>query len=399
MFAIGVAFAGPLLDLVRVEGGGFHFVGDSSVGKTTTLLVAQSVWGLAVREKLINWSTTDTALEEAAEAHSDTLLCLDEFARLAPTAEEAARRARTISFMLGSGQGKRRSSRYGLKGHHHAEWRVLFLSTGETGLTATSKKAGARRLKGEEVRFVDLPAEVDKELGIFESVPKGRSSSADAVKALESACKKVYGVAGSGFLDEVVKDPEAVAAVAKKHMKEFLTKTDNAEGNSWEQRFAKRFALVYAALLLAREYEIIPWSKSEIGLAVKACYMDSVEASQTTGLAVREMFFDLQDRLSNKRRVVKENEIRNLDVKVVEDAFAFRTVKGGETIFAVKTDQLKELAGGKTMRSMLLRLLKESGYLLTYEDTTKFAKQFSIGGLPRARYYCLSKRILDATDI
>ena len=44
-FALCVAFAGPLLRLASLEGGGFSLEGGSSSGKTTALQVAASVWG------------------------------------------------------------------------------------------------------------------------------------------------------------------------------------------------------------------------------------------------------------------------------------------------------------------------------------------------------------------
>ncbi len=44
-FALCVAFAGPLLHLAGLEGGGFSFEGGSSSGKTTALQIAASVWG------------------------------------------------------------------------------------------------------------------------------------------------------------------------------------------------------------------------------------------------------------------------------------------------------------------------------------------------------------------
>ncbi|ULJ68368.1 DUF927 domain-containing protein [Wielerella bovis] len=36
--ALGISFAAPLLSLLRVESGGFHLCGDSSIGKTTAVI-------------------------------------------------------------------------------------------------------------------------------------------------------------------------------------------------------------------------------------------------------------------------------------------------------------------------------------------------------------------------
>jgi uncharacterized protein (DUF927 family) len=45
VLAISAAFAGPLLNLIDAESGGFHLRGASSIGKTTALVLAGSVWG------------------------------------------------------------------------------------------------------------------------------------------------------------------------------------------------------------------------------------------------------------------------------------------------------------------------------------------------------------------
>lgn len=45
VLAISAAFAGVLLGPLHMEGAGIHFRGPSSTGKTTTLVVAGSVWG------------------------------------------------------------------------------------------------------------------------------------------------------------------------------------------------------------------------------------------------------------------------------------------------------------------------------------------------------------------
>ena len=51
IFAISTAFAGPLLDIVGMEGGGFHFCGSSSKGKTTAQIAAAAVWGNPAKYK------------------------------------------------------------------------------------------------------------------------------------------------------------------------------------------------------------------------------------------------------------------------------------------------------------------------------------------------------------
>jgi len=72
LFAVSVSFAAPLLYLVGMDGGGFHFRGDSSGGKTTALRAAASVCG--GRDYLQTWRNTDNALESVALSHCDAPL-------------------------------------------------------------------------------------------------------------------------------------------------------------------------------------------------------------------------------------------------------------------------------------------------------------------------------------
>lgn len=78
-FSIAVALAAPLLGLLNAEGGGFHLRGPSSVGKSTALAAAGSVWGGGgLRGWSKSWRATDNSLEAVAAAHCDLLLCLGE---------------------------------------------------------------------------------------------------------------------------------------------------------------------------------------------------------------------------------------------------------------------------------------------------------------------------------
>ena len=85
VFAISTAFAAPLLELLGEESGGFHLRGGSSMGKTTALNVAASVWGNPKRYPRL-WRATANGLEGLAALHNDGLLILDELSQADPSA-------------------------------------------------------------------------------------------------------------------------------------------------------------------------------------------------------------------------------------------------------------------------------------------------------------------------
>jgi putative DNA primase/helicase len=163
-FALSAAFGAALVNPCDAESGGLHFRGASSMGKTTALEVAGSVWGGGEPGGYWrSWRATSNGLEGVALGHCDTLLCLDEIAQI------TARDAGEVAYMLANGSGKSRSARDG-SGRRAARWRLLFLSSGEIGLAEKLSEDGrGRQLSaGQQVRIVDIPADAGAGLGIFE---------------------------------------------------------------------------------------------------------------------------------------------------------------------------------------------------------------------------------------
>jgi putative DNA primase/helicase len=75
-FALSCAFAGALLEPAQQMGGGYHFIGKTSEGKSSTLQLSSSVWGSPSFTK--KWRATDNGLEYVCASRCDTFLPLDE---------------------------------------------------------------------------------------------------------------------------------------------------------------------------------------------------------------------------------------------------------------------------------------------------------------------------------
>jgi uncharacterized protein (DUF927 family) len=266
-FALSVALAAPLVALVNAEGGGFHLRGGSSLGKTTALQAAGSVWGGGgLQGWCRSWRNTDNSLEAVAVAHCDLLLCLDEMGQATPETVAAS------AYMLANGAGKGRAARDG-GARRIAAWRVLFLSTGEAGLVAMLAEArgGPRMVRaGQEVRVLDIPAEAGP-LGLFDTLqgfPSG-GALADAVKAGAARC---YGTAGRAWLERLAVDPEGMAAAAREIMGAFIAAHVPKGAAGQVRRAAGRFALAAAAGELATAAGILPWQPGEAERATEACF-------------------------------------------------------------------------------------------------------------------------------
>ena len=273
VLALCCAFAGPCIGLLNAEGGGIHLRGASSTGKTTAGSVAASVNGPPSFVR--NWRHTDNGLEGIASQHTDLLLILDEIGQLEP------KHAGAVAYMLANGQGKGRSRRDGSP-RAVATWRVLFLSTGEVGLSELVTQGGGKVRAGQEVRVIDLPADAGAGHGLFDSVPDGTTAGAFADE-LKQAASKHYGTALPAFLRALVADPTK-ARNALRQMRETLAREladDRADGQV--RRVADRFALIAAAGELATVYGLTGWSTGEAERAIRQCFKSWMDGRGTQG--------------------------------------------------------------------------------------------------------------------
>lgn len=262
VFAISLAFATPLLQIMRSESGGFHFRGDSSTGKTTALLVAASVWG--GKGYVQNWRATDNGLEGLAVQHNDTLLILDELSQIDP------KYAGEVAYMLSNGQGKVRASRNGAARQRLA-WRLLFLSSGEVSLASHMLEAGKKVKAGQEVRMIDIPADAGYGLGIFETL-HNFSHGAEFSEYLKRASENHYGVPSETFLKKLVVENNLSLHTKIHNLQSDFMKLLPPGTHGQVKRVAQRFALVAAAGELASEYGITGWQLGVANKAIMQCY-------------------------------------------------------------------------------------------------------------------------------
>lgn len=179
VFALSVAFAGPLADVAGEDSGGFHLRGGSSTGKSTALKVAASVWG-APAGYVRMWRATANGLEGLAALHNDGVLILDELSQIDP------REAGDAAYLLANGQGKVRATRTGTA-RQAARWRLLFLSAGEESLSTLMLRVGKKANAGQEIRLADIEADAGAGMGAFETI-HGHATPAEMALAINDRC-------------------------------------------------------------------------------------------------------------------------------------------------------------------------------------------------------------------
>ncbi len=282
-FAVCAAFAAPLLDILSSETCGFHFVGDSSLGKSTLLKIAASVYGDPGHYPR-TWRSTDNALEATAAAHSDCLLVLDEIGQIDP------RIVGETVYMLGNGAGKSRATENGRSRGIEHRWRLVFLSSGEKTLQDHMAEASKKPQAGMEARLLTIPANVHKDsadrvrLGIFESA-KAFSGGAELSAYFMQCCERYHGEPIMEMIKTLTEARKCELVISwfddeRKMFKKTIL--DNGAGGQ-VKRAADKFAIVAAAGEWATEHGITGWPVGWASEAARICFRNWLAHRGGTG--------------------------------------------------------------------------------------------------------------------
>jgi uncharacterized protein (DUF927 family) len=267
IFAVSAAFAAPLLRPLGIESGGVHFVASSSLGKTTTLVVAGSAVGGGNRNRrgfLETWRGTSNGFESTADLHNDNLLPLDEIQQVEP------REVDQIVYMLANGMGKRRMQR-NITARPSLMWRLIFLSSGETRLAEHAATGGKRITAGADVRLLNIPADAGAGYGLFEDLHGAPSARAFADELME-ASTVYHGHAQREFLRLLVSDYQKLVGEARAIMNDFAADMLPDGASPEVGRALKRVALFVAAGELATQLGITGWAPGEASDAGRRCF-------------------------------------------------------------------------------------------------------------------------------
>ncbi|MCL4683218.1 DUF927 domain-containing protein [Myxococcota bacterium] len=398
VLTLSAAFAGPLMDLAGAEGGGVHFRGPSSIGKSMALGVGASVWGGSRDGGYVRtWRATSNGLESVAATHSDTLLCLDELSEI------DAREAGAAAYMLSNGKGKTRAGRDG-GARRSASWRVMFLSSGEISLADKVREDGRRRVTaGQQVRLLDIPADAGAGFGLFDSV--GGADSAALADALRTASRTYYGTAARAFLAELTRDRDAAAKAVRDAVADWTAEHVPPAADGQVVRAAARFALLAAAGELATALGVLPWPAGTASVGVARCWADWLRERGTTGPA--ELAAALErvrawlgahgaSRFAALRPAV-DRDGEPIPERVIDRAGWWRDGDDGTREYLVLPSVWKaELAAGIDARSLVSEMT-ERGWLRP-DAAGKASQSIAVPGHGKQRLYVVTAEALGGDD-
>ena len=387
--SISAAFAGPLLHMTGLEGGGVNLFGQSSRGKTTCLQAAGSVWGRGAAPGYVRaWRATANGLEGAAAQSTDTLMVLDELGMV------DARDAAQAFYGLANGQGKQRASRDGSLREPKA-WRVLFLSSGEVPVDAKLAETPGRRARaGQLVRLLDVPADRGAGFGVFDSGGPDDDAAALA-KSIKLAATKAYGTAGPEFVRRLISNGVTSDEV-RRLIDQFVAATIPGAADGQVERAAQRFGLIFAAGELATDFGIVPWLAGAARDAAAWGLSQWIKLRGGTAAAEARLAIEAVRLFVEQHGDARFAAADDADARPVANRAGFRRGTGAEREWWVLPEVWRQELCAGTDPQFAARTLAEAKMLRT-QDSGKLQTTVRVGSTT-LRAYVVTAAILEGAN-
>jgi hypothetical protein len=282
---------------------------------------------------------------------------LDDLSHLQGDPKQAAK---IITFRLAGNKPRAKAGQYVAANNLvDMDWRVIALSTSEDSLWEPININGQGRIRGEQVRMIDVPACVSDRNDIFDGpnahkhVGKTLEQRARFVENQERLTLKYQGKAYRAYLTRLAMDKSARDTL-KNYMAEFREAAPLPVQVRWLARIRRNFEAVYAGAALAIDYDVLPWRKKSTLAAIRACMMDAMAqlAVNFDGLALAIAATPKPDGvlLAEFKDLVAKAKIVRIDRQ--------KRKKGSLTALQEADGIIRSTKNGKAERLLLSKTLK-----------------------------------------
>jgi putative DNA primase/helicase len=376
--AISAAFAGPLLTKCHVDAGGIHYFGDSSIGKSTLLVAATSVWGGVNYRR--SWKSTANGMESVATIFNDLLLAIDEIGECAP------KEVGSIIYALGNGIGKQRANSLG-HARSVSRWKCMVLSSGEKTIATIVNDGRQEARAGQAVRLLDVPA--NRKFGVFDFLHEFKSGAALS-DAIRTATTLNYGHAGPQFVEYLTRESRNLLSLLDeiKALPEFSVGDEDGQ----DKRVATRLSLIALAGELAIEWEIVNWEKGA-AITAAATVFNAWRSHRGEGNAEKRQVLEQLKVFLEKYGETRFSNADATEGKIIRNrAGWWRNVECGR-IYLINSAGMKDALAGFDFKTAL-DILEAAGVIEKNPSSSERSSTFRIQG-QSFRLYCIERAKLE----
>jgi putative DNA primase/helicase len=312
-FAAAVALTAPLLEPTNQEGFAILLCGNSSIGKSTVLYIANSIWGAG---KPSSFRITDNAAETLLKNCNDGLVTLDELGQAKASCLD------DIIYMITNGVGKGRAKKNG-EAQAVSLFRAVVIASGEIGPESKLAEKGKTVTAGQSVRLLVL--NVLMKYGIFNTL-HGFNSGSELSDHFKKASVNNQGIVIDEFMKYITANFDEVINEIESNIEVWLSKCCSNITNGQILRVAHKFALTAAVGEVAIKAGIFPFKKG-----------NSLKSAEV-------MFNKWLEGRGGEHSHELNRILRNLKVLISEGINRFLNIDGSEEGKNIKTAGYKKIA-------------------------------------------------------
>ena len=375
VFGIGVALAAPLPtylrlhrkgtntpDVILTETAVFNLSGRSSSGKSSVCLAAMSLAGSPDRAGILDFSRR--GLAELAADSNDLLLVLDDTEKAGHG--ELVKALKSIVHTVPGGRSRHISKGVDQSKFPELQWSTFGLCSSPRPIPALAAERRWEMSPGEKVRLFDISVPGPHKGGIFDRLngaPAERARrSVQLIGQLERGYTNNHGQLIPEWIWYLLATDRSGQIVKSVH--EFV-KHVRAEGNGWEKRFAQKFGVIYAAMVLGIAAHLLPWPEHLPLKVVTKCYRKARNAARTEVEHVAYAAKKLSDILAKiGRMIVYPSRMRKGKfLKIPARCIAIRYTKGNRVTIGVFDDALLKLLKTRKAKTRFTAALAGAGVI------------------------------------
>jgi hypothetical protein len=369
-FTIGVGLTTPLPGYVQVfrrekpdiktllsETAVFNQSGDSSSGKTKAGLAAMSLAGSPDRAETLDCSRR--ALAEMANDSNGLPFVLDD-------TEKAEDRVlvetlKSIVHMVPGGRSKRISRGVDQTRFPDLRWSTFGLSSSPRPIAELAAEAGWAMTLGDKVRLFDISVPPPECGGIFDRLSGTRAERAEKsvhlIKELEDGYQSNRGHVFRAWISFLLRKDrtEEISNLVERFVDRVCT-----DNQGWEVRFARKFGIVYAAMILGISAGILPWTRKFAFSVAKKCYR-SARKSASGEQRSRDVLYGLKRLIDDHSVEVSPDQRTPFDLPPRCAVLRFK--KRGRTKYGLLDAALLDHLGSKKAKSAFTGTLDDAGLL------------------------------------
>ncbi len=262
IFTVCVAAAAVVLRPLRHKTCLVFFVGKSSLGKSTLLKLANSLYG---DSRMLTWQATRNGVSAAMQSFQDRVCVMDE------VGQGSGKVFADATYDLTNNSSKLRATPSGGLAATFASVNVV-LAAGEESPQTLIRRATGNVSDGQRARLLTIP--VHESHGVWSTLgdfPDGAAKS-EAVLKLASACAGTF---ITRFAQAVVDEVREMADDFAQHadrIKQELGKDVDLQSDPVAHRVLEDFVVLLYAGLVARKANVVPWRRAQIVKAVQHAF-------------------------------------------------------------------------------------------------------------------------------